>query len=187
MKRLAEDALIAWYKSPRRKPLIIRGARQVGKTWLVEKGLAPHFTNLVKVDLEKRRDLHFLFAASLEPKVILQGLEVSLGRIVAGKTLLFFDEIQACPRAIMALRYFYEQMPELHVVAAGSLLEFAFADISVPVSQVLPRGVAHLLDRLAKRWGKPLLVPDVVQVNPTSGLFRQPCHRIGDAVRAVAV
>jgi len=136
MKRVAEDTLIAWQRSPRRKPLIIRGARQVGKTWLVEKGLAPHFTNLVKVDLEKRRDLHFLFAGNLEPKIILQGLEVSLGRIVAGKTLLFFDEIQACPRAIMALRYFYEQMPELHVVAAGSLLEFAFADISVPVGRV---------------------------------------------------
>jgi predicted AAA+ superfamily ATPase len=58
------------------------------------------------------------------------------GRIIPGKTLLFFDEIQACPRAIMALRYFYEQMPELHVVAAGSLLEFAFGEISIPVGRV---------------------------------------------------
>jgi len=58
------------------------------------------------------------------------------GRIIPGQTLLFFDEIQACPRAIMALRYFYEQMPEIHVIAAGSLLEFAFGEISIPVGRV---------------------------------------------------
>ena len=136
MKRLAETQLVDWKNSPRRKPLIIRGARQVGKTWLVEQCLARNFADSVTIDLEKRRDLHFLFDGNLDPKNLLEGLEVSLGRIVPGKTLLFFDEIQSCPRAIMALRYFFEQMPELHVVAAGSLLEFAFSDISVPVGRV---------------------------------------------------
>lgn len=136
MKRLAEKQVIGWKDSPRRKPLIIRGARQVGKTWLVENVLAEQFDSLVKIDLEKRRDLHIHFAGTLEPRTILSHLELTTGRIIPGKTLLFFDEIQACPRAIMALRYFYEEMPELHVIAAGSLLEFAFGEISIPVGRV---------------------------------------------------
>ncbi len=136
MKRLVEDQVIEWKSSRRRKPLIIRGARQVGKTWLVESVLANHFDSFVKVDLEKRRDLHTLFSGSLEPRSILSHLELVTGRIIPGKTLLFLDEIQSCPRAIMALRYFYEEMPDLHVVAAGSLLEFAFGEISIPVGRV---------------------------------------------------
>lgn len=136
MKRWVEKQVISWKDSPRRKPLIIRGARQVGKTWLVENVLAGQFEGLVKIDLEKRRDLHVHFAGNLEPQTILSYLELATGRITPGKTLVFLDEIQACPRAIMALLYFYEQMPELHVVAAGSLLEFAFGEISIPVGRV---------------------------------------------------
>lgn len=136
MKRLAEKQIVEWKDSSRRKPLIIRGARQVGKTWLVENFLAKQFDSFAKIDLEKRRDVHIHFKGNLDPKTILTYLELEVGRIIPGKTLLFFDEIQACPRAIMALRYFYEQMPELHVIAAGSLLEFAFGEISIPVGRV---------------------------------------------------
>lgn len=136
MKRLAEKQILEWKDASRRKPLIIRGARQVGKTWLVENVLARQFDSFVKIDLEKRRDIHTHFEDNLDPETILVYLELEAGRIIPGKTLLFFDEIQACPRALMALRYFYEQMPELHVVAAGSLLEFAFGDISIPVGRV---------------------------------------------------
>lgn len=136
MKRLAEKQVLEWKDSQRRKPLIIRGARQVGKTWLVENFLAKQFDSFVKIDLEKRRDVHVHFEGNLDPKTILTYLELEVGRIIPSKTLLFFDEIQACPRAIMALRYFYEQMPELHVIAAGSLLEFAFGEISIPVGRV---------------------------------------------------
>ena len=136
MKRIVEKQIITWKDSPRRKPLIIRGARQVGKTWLVDNVLAKQFEDYVKIDLEKRRDLHPLFADNLDPGAILRHLELTAGRIIPGRTLVFFDEIQACPRAIMALRYFFEEMPELHVVAAGSLLEFAFGEISVPVGRV---------------------------------------------------
>ncbi len=136
MRRLAEEEIIRWKNSPRRKPLIIRGERQVGKTWLVENVLANQFDGFVKIDLEKRRDFHGYFDGSLEPRTILNQVELATNRIVPGKTLLFFDEIQACPRAITALRYFYEQMPELHVVTAGSLLEFAFDEISIPVGRV---------------------------------------------------
>lgn len=136
MQRLAEKQIAGWKDSSRRKPLIIRGARQVGKTWLVENVLAKQFPSFVKVDLEKRRDLHPLFAENLQPQSILNHLELTTGRIIPGQTLLFFDEIQACPRAILALRYFYEELPELHVIAAGSLLEFAFGEISIPVGRV---------------------------------------------------
>lgn len=136
MKRSAEKELLEWKDSPRRKPLVVRGARQVGKTWLIEKFLAQEFDSFVKIDFEKNRDLHRLFDEDLDPKKILTLLEISFERILPGKTLLFFDEIQACPRAIMALRYFYEDIPELHIVAAGSLLEFAFGEISVPVGRL---------------------------------------------------
>ena len=136
MRRVVEQKMLDWKELSRRKPLIIRGARQVGKTWLVENFLAEEFEHLAKIDFEERKDLHVHFSGSLEPKGILQALEITTGKIVPGRTLLFLDEIQACPRAIMALRYFYEKMPELHVVAAGSLLEFAFDEISFPVGRV---------------------------------------------------
>ncbi len=137
MYRDAQEQLVKWTTAHRRKPLVIRGARQVGKTWLVEHVAAGRFESVAKIDLEKRRDLHAHFGDNLDPKVIVQRLELDGGqRIVPGKTLLFLDEIQACPRAIMALRYFYEQMPDLHVIAAGSLLEFALGEISVPVGRI---------------------------------------------------
>mgnify|MGYP003974687461 CR=1 FL=1 len=136
MRRIVEKQILEWQMSIRRKPLIIRGARQVGKTWLVENVLAGKFQHLAKIDLEERQDLHVHFSGSLDPAKILEALEISVGKITPGKTLLFLDEIQSCPRAIMALRYFYEKMPDLHVVAAGSLLEFAFDEISFPVGRL---------------------------------------------------
>ena len=137
MYRFAQEQLARWKASPRRKPLIVRGARQVGKTWLVERFADAEFDALVKLDLEKRRDLHGCFGDDLDAHTVLRRLELATGRrIVAGRTLLFLDEVQACPRAIMTLRCFYEQVPELHVIAAGSLLEFVMGDIPVPVGRV---------------------------------------------------
>ena len=137
MKRFIDGQLVAWKNASIRKPLILRGARQVGKTFSVEAFGREHFGNVVRVDLERNRDLHRLFAESLAPSDILPQLEVfAKARITPKKTLLFFDEIQSCPRAIMALRYFYEELPELHVVAAGSLLDFAMSEISFPVGRV---------------------------------------------------
>jgi predicted AAA+ superfamily ATPase len=131
------DELLRWSTSPRRKPLIIRGARQVGKTWAVNDFGRARFAMVHTVDLERRRDLHRLFDGNLDPRRILGELEVVLGRrIAAGQDLLFIDEIQACPRALVALRYFYEELPELHVIAAGSLLEFAVGELSFPVGRV---------------------------------------------------
>jgi uncharacterized protein len=137
LRRLIESALLEWKASARRKPLILRGARQVGKTWTVERFGRAEFEQVLKVDLEKRRDVHGVFQGSLDSKTVLSQLSVAFGRrIVPGETLLFLDEIQTCPRALMALRYLYEEVPALHVIAAGSLLEFALGEISFPVGRV---------------------------------------------------
>ncbi len=137
MHRIAYAQLVRWKSAPRRKPLIVKGARQVGKTWLIERFAEAEFDRVVKVDLEQRRDLHGCFGDDLDAGTVIRHLELGSGtRIVPGSTLLFLDEVQACPRAIMALRYLYEQVPALHVIAAGSLLEFALGEIPIPVGRV---------------------------------------------------
>lgn len=137
MRRLIEKKLREWKVSDRRKPLIVRGARQVGKTHSVEKFGKDCFERVATVDLERNRSLHSIFSTDLDPNRILAELEIFLNlKLRQGETLLFLDEIQSCPQAIMALRYFYEEHPQLHVVAAGSLLEFAVSEISFPVGRV---------------------------------------------------
>ena len=137
MRRFIDNDLLLWKEKPQRKPLILRGARQVGKTWSLKAFGETEFKSLALVDLERNASLCKLFDGDLDAKRIVSDLEVLLRqKIIPGKTLLFFDEIQACPRAITALRYFYEEMPELHVVAAGSLLEFAFDETSFPVGRI---------------------------------------------------
>lgn len=138
MKRLISNNLISWQNQANRKPLIIRGARQVGKSWsIVDFGKTCFSGQVHVVDLEKHPDWHRVFEPNLDAKRILEELEILLNtRIAPGNDLLFLDEIQECPQAIMALRYFYEQVPGLHIIAAGSLLEFALADISFPVGRV---------------------------------------------------
>ena len=138
MKRNITTHLLHWQKQPNRKPLIVRGARQVGKSHSIIDYGENHFPGKVHVvNLERQPDWHQIFEPNLDPNRILLELEIVLNtRIEVGKDLLFFDEIQACPKAIVALRYFYEQVPDLHVIAAGSLLEFALRDISFPVGRV---------------------------------------------------
>lgn len=137
MRRFIDDKLRQWQDSTRRKPLILRGARQVGKTWSLKEFGKNLFESVALVDLERNPSLRKLFDGDVNAARICADLEVLLRqKITPGKTLLIFDEIQACPRAITALRYFYEEMPELHVVAAGSLLEFALKDATFPVGRV---------------------------------------------------
>ena len=137
MKRFIDNELEQWKGSRRRKPLILRGARQVGKTYAVKEFGKSAFDNIALVDMERNPNWHRVFEANLSARRICADLEILLKqKIVPGKTLLFIDEIQECPRAITALRYFYEEMPDLHVVAAGSLLEFAMKDISFPVGRI---------------------------------------------------
>jgi uncharacterized protein len=137
MRRDILEKLMGWKDSPSRKPLIIRGARQVGKTYSVKEFGKEHFSNVVVLDFERERSLAPIFEKDLDPLKMIFDLEIHTGsRIIPGETLLFFDEIQACERALLSLRYFYEEMPDLHIIAAGSLLEFAMENISFPVGRV---------------------------------------------------
>jgi predicted AAA+ superfamily ATPase len=137
MKRHVSAILSAWRTRSDRKPLIVRGARQVGKTWSVMDLGRTEFQNVVSIDFERDRSACAIFAGDLSPKSLVRLIELQAGcPITPGTTLLFLDEIQCCPRALTALRYFQEEMPELHVVAAGSLLEFEMSKISFPVGRV---------------------------------------------------
>lgn len=136
MKRKIYKKLLIWKDSKNRKPLILRGARQVGKTYVI-KELGNKFEYFVEVNFEKTPSLKKIFDGDLDTKIIISKLEILLDtKIVPKKTLLFFDEIQECPNAIKSLRYFYEQFPELHVISAGSLLEFELNKQGIPVGRV---------------------------------------------------
>ena len=136
MKRMVDYDLEQWRRSSKRKPLILRGARQVGKTHAV-RALGKKYRNFLEINFEKKPALIQFFEKDLDPKRIVNTLIASLGAtIIPGETLLFFDEIQMCPKAITALRYFYEDMPDLDVIAAGSLLDFAIEQVGVPVGRV---------------------------------------------------
>lgn len=138
MKRTAEERLERWIESAHRKPLLMRGARQVGKSTLVQGFAAAKGLVLNEINLERHIDLGTVFS-TMDPAAICARLGAFLGRDVrAAGSLLFLDEIQAVPEAIAALRYFREEMPELPVVAAGSLLEFALQkhSFSMPVGRI---------------------------------------------------
>lgn len=128
-KRLIDNKLLEWKDSPNRKPLLIRGARQVGKSTTVRE-LGKTFRYFVEINLEKQPDLKQLFSENIDVKRTCEKLSATLAiPIVPGETLLFIDEIQVCTNAIISLRYFKEDYPELHVIAAGSLLEFALEEL----------------------------------------------------------
>jgi len=127
--RIIDSELLIWKDEENRKPLLLRGARQVGKSSSIRK-LAEKFDYFLEINFEKNRNLHRFFEGDLDIKEICANLSVQFKKtIIPNKTLLFLDEIQACPNAISALRFFYEDYPELHVIAAGSLLEFALEEL----------------------------------------------------------
>lgn len=136
MKRSLIQDLRKWRHSPTRKPLILRGARQVGKTWIVNE-FGKEFSSFVSVNLERQTEVAKLFDGDLDPKQLIQKIQlITEQKIIPGETLLFIDEAQAAPRSLIALRYFYEECPALHVIAAGSLLDFAIEKVGVPVGRV---------------------------------------------------
>jgi hypothetical protein len=136
MKRLIEKNLVVWKESKRRKPLLIRGARQVGKTYIVRQ-FGGKFKNFAEINFELLIDAGEIFKTDLKPDRIIRDISLLLQtKITPKETLLFLDEIQEAPEALKALRYFYELMPELHVIAAGSLLEFQIEKIGIPVGRV---------------------------------------------------
>ncbi len=136
MKRLIDSEFERWKADSRHKPLILRGARQVGKTFSV-RALGLGFESYVEINFERLPSARSIFDNDLDPKRILRDLSLITGnKIEPGRTLLFLDELQDAPRGLIALRYFYEEVPELHVIAAGSLLEFQIEAHGLPVGRV---------------------------------------------------
>jgi len=137
MYRSAQEQLQNWKIKPDRKPLILRGARQVGKTWLMKEFASTNYRNSVYVNFEDAPQLHSLFVEDFDIDRILNVLEIYTGEVVqSGETLLILDEIQAAERALTSLKYFQEKAPGLHVVAAGSLLGVSTQKDSFPVGKV---------------------------------------------------
>jgi len=127
--RNIDKVLLEWKDSAVHKPLLLRGARQVGKSSAV-RHFGKQFKHFAEVNFERERSAASFFKGDLDVKLIVSKLSNFLRiPIRPGETLLFLDEIQACPEAIMALRFFKEDCPELHVIAAGSLLEFALQEL----------------------------------------------------------
>lgn len=136
MKRSILHELKKWKEDSRHKPLLIRGARQVGKTYIIRQ-LGQEFQNYVEVNFELYPEAKKIFDHDLDPERIIRDLSAFTRRkITPGVSLLFLDEIQEAPGAISALRYFYEMLPQLHVIAAGSLLDFELENIGLPVGRV---------------------------------------------------
>ena len=142
MKRSAFSQLVKWKDNPERKPLIIRGARQVGKTWLMKEFGQSCYDSFVYFNFDEEDELKSIFEANKNPQRIIELLSMIAGeKILPGETLVIFDEVQECPEALNTLKYFKEKANDYHVIAAGSLLGTLLAQ---PKSY--PVGMVNLLD-----------------------------------------
>lgn len=137
MRRFITGDLEKWLHKPERRPLILKGTRQVGKTFTISEFGKRHFETFHSFNFEENRGLYSIFEKNYDPKRILEELGFVKQRpIDIGKDLVFFDEIQECPKALTALKYFSEDLPELAIIAAGSLLGIQLSDESFPVGKV---------------------------------------------------
>ena len=171
-ERIIDQYLSEWAARPNHKPLLLRGARQVGKSTAI-RHLGEQFKYYLEINLEKQPDYKALFQPNLDVKRIVPQIAAIYGTpIVPGQTLLFIDEIQECQEAIMALRFFKEDMPELHVVAAGSLLEFVLDDIpTFGVGRIHSMYMYPMtFDEFLNANGEKLLIEARNQASPASPL-----------------
>lgn len=178
MKRLIDYDLKQWVLDQKRKPLLLRGARQIGKTYAARQ-LGKSFDNFVEINFEEVKDAHVYFEGNLYPEEIIHNLSLLTYKpIIPGKTLLFFDEIQAMPRVLTALRYFYEKMPELHVIAAGSLLDFTIQAVGIPVGRVesLYMYPLSFFEFLLANEGGTVLVEEILRHSPHEPM-NEPIHK----------
>lgn len=138
MYRIAMEKLLKWKQKTNRKPLIIEGARQVGKTWLMKEFGRQAYEDTVYINFDSNSRMAELFASDLDTDRLITGLELYAGcKILADNTLLIFDEVQEVPRALTSLKYFFENAPQYHIVCAGSLLGIALHQgTSFPVGKV---------------------------------------------------
>jgi len=137
MKRYLWDELTAWQALPKRKPMLIQGARQVGKTWILRRFGESRFENCILLDFAENKALNGFFRPDLKPERILTDLGLYLDTdITLEDTLLIFDEVQLCPEALTSLKYFYERYPEAYICASGSLLGIGLSEQNFPVGKV---------------------------------------------------
>lgn len=137
MERYIMKKLVKWKESTHRKPLILEGARQVGKTYILQKFGRENYEDIAYFNFDHDEDLYNLFTETKDPKRILEQLAFIYGKaITPGKVLIFFDEIQECPNALNSLKYFQEEANEYHIVCAGSLLGIRLSHTSFPVGKV---------------------------------------------------
>lgn len=165
MKRSFWNTLIKWQEAPHRKPLLIQGARQVGKTWILKAFGEAAFENCVLLDFAEDPALRSLFAPDLKPNRILTDLSVYLNRDISlANTLLIFDEIQLCPEALTSLKYFYETFPSASLCASGSLLGLGLSEQNFPVGKV------------QREWLRPMSFFEFLEALGESALHRTLCE-----------
>ena len=177
MKRQVSGELHQWLAKTPCKPLVIRGARQVGKTWLVRDLARSSQRSLIELNFERDPLLAELFQSN-DPHQILKNLELHQGRrILPENTILFLDEIQAAPHLLAKLRWFYEELPTLPLIAAGSLLDFALADhtFSMPVGRIRYLYLEPLsFDEFLNATDQTLLAQELETINPFQSSPQQP-------------
>ena len=175
-----------WINRPDRKPLVIRGARQVGKTWLVHELGKNTRREKIEINFERNPHLKSLFNSN-EPWMIMQHLEVYFGKYIDPKSsLLFLDEIQDAPEVLAKLRWFYEELPELPVIAAGSLLEFTLQDhaFSMPVGRITYLHLEPLsFEEFIMALGEEQLVRYLQQLMPPFSIPDAIHHKLQDHLR----
>ena len=186
MKRRIYADLLDWKNRSDRKPLILEGVRQCGKTYILKEFGNREFDSLAYLDLERRKDLRPLFGDDLDPRRIITNIGIALGRrIVPGRTLIVLDEVQTCPRALTAMKYFCEEIPEQHVICAGSLLGIPRAGSeSFPVGKVdrlkmYPMSFLEFMEAC----GEDSLCEMIRSIDPSKGLEEAFRVRIEDCLR----
>ncbi|MCL1974387.1 MAG: AAA family ATPase [Bacteroidetes bacterium] len=183
LNRKIDEDLLRWKNAPHRKVILVRGARQVGKSSAVRE-LGKNFDHFVEINLEKQPQLKVVFEPDSVVQRIVKELSFELNTpIIPGKTLLFIDEIQSCIPAISALRYFYEDMPELHVIAAGSLFEFALEKIpSFGVGRIRSLFMYPFsYDEFIRAMGFTMVADELKTCSPQKPVFEalhQKCKRL---------
>ncbi|MCK5823166.1 MAG: ATP-binding protein [Bacteroidales bacterium] len=173
MKRTLYKDLLIWKNNKKRKPLLLQGARQVGKTYLVNEFGHTEYSTYINLNFEQNPDLVSLFKDDLSPEKIINNISLYIGRkINSADTLLFFDEIQTVPEVLTSLKYFYEQAPEYHIIAAGSLL-----GVSIGKKSSFPVGKVNFMTLYAmsfieylSAFGEELLAENLISIKNTETL-----------------
>jgi uncharacterized protein len=169
MKRNFWNTLMGWKAAPERKPLLVQGARQVGKTFILREFGRQEFENCILLDFAENKDLCGLFTHNLKPERILTDLGVYLNQdIKLEKTLLIFDEVQLCPEALTSLKYFYEAFPTAWICASGSLLGLGLSEQNFPVGKV------------QREWLRPMSFFEFLQALGERSL----CESLSEAARS---